>query len=336
MRQFQCRCGQTVYCENRRCGNCGRTLAFEPLTGEMLSLDVQDEGLLSDGAGRTYRACGNRAAYQACNGVIEVALESSAEGLCSCCRLNRTIPIIEDRPENLPRWKALERAKRRMIAGVCKLGLSVNSSGYGPMRFDFLEDQRSHPDVLEQFVATGHKDGVITINVTEADEIQRVQQRELMGERYRTLMGHFRHEAGHFFYNQLTADQAAFSAVFGDPSADYETALETYYQQGPRPGWDESFISAYASSHPLEDWAESFAHYLHIRDTMETAAGHGLSEEPVDYVHDRLEAWMRFSIQLNEVSRSLGLRDAYPFILTPTIIAKLEYVDAAIAAAAGH
>lgn len=333
MQQFHCRCGQVVYCENSLCSNCGRTLAFEPMTGQMLSLDLQADGVLTDADGTTYRLCANWAAHRACNGIVEASLDNSSDSLCRCCRLNRTIPIIEGREENLLRWKRLERAKRRMIAGVSKLGLSVETGSHGPMRFDFLEDKRSHPDVLEHFVTTGHKDGVITINVTEADEIQRVQQRELMGERYRTVLGHFRHEAGHFFYGDVVRDLDTFTQLFGDPNLDYTTALETYYATGPQPGWEQNYVSAYASSHPLEDWAECFAHYLHIRDTLESAAVQGLIEDPEPGLEHQLEAWVRFAVQLNEVSRGLGLRDPYPFVLTPSIIAKLSFVDTAIRSA---
>ena len=332
MQQFHCRCGQVVYCENSRCERCGCTLAFEPLTREMFSLTVQPDGVMTDDRGKAYRLCANWSAHRACNGVVEALVDNSGVGLCSCCRLNRTIPIIEGRPENIPRWKSLERAKRRMIAGVCKLGLTVTPSDGVPMRFDFLEDKRSHPDVLEHFVTTGHKDGVITINVTEADDIQRVQQRELLGERYRTVLGHFRHEAGHYFYNHLVQAVGEFADTFGDPADGYQSALEDYYARGPAAGWEYNYVSAYASSHPLEDWAECFAHYLHIDDTLETAVVLGLVEEPGPRLPDRLDSWVRFSLQFNEVSRSLGLRDAYPFVLTPPIIAKLEYVERSIAA----
>ena len=329
MTPYQCRCGQALFCENTRCSNCGRIQAFEPLRAAMLSLDTDDDGWI-DGEGNRYRPCANRAEWRVCNGVVEA---DSNETLCSGCRLNRTIPSMS-RGENVLRWKRLEAAKRRMIAGVSKLGLDVNSGG--GMRFDFLEDKRSHPDVLEHFVTTGHKDGVITINVLEADEIQRVQQRELMGERYRTVLGHIRHEAGHFFYPQLVTDPGGFTALFGDPSADYDQALNRYYEEGPADGWEQRHISAYASSHPLEDWAECFAHFLHIEDTLETAICYGLSPDPAQDPRERINAWARFVIPLNELGRSLGQRDHYPFILTPVVIDKLLYVQAAVARAAGR
>ena len=219
-----------------------------------------------------------------------------------------------------------------MIAGLTGLGLDVNNGGNGGMRFDFLEDKRSHPDVLEHFVSTGHKDGVITINVLEADEIQSVQQRQLLGERYRTILGHCRHEAGHFFYPALVQDIDSFRKIFGDPAADYDSALKQYYEQGPAPGWEADHISAYASAHPLEDWAECFAHYLHIEDTLETAVCFGLAADPGDDPRERLNSWARFVIPLNELGRSLGQRDHYPFILTPVVIDKFLYVQRAIAA----
>jgi hypothetical protein len=148
------------------------------------------------------------------------------------------------------------------------------------------------------------------------------------------VLGHFRHEAGHYFYSQLAREAGAFGAMFGDPAVNYASALENYYAQGPAAGWEYDYVSAYASSHPLEDWAECFAHYLHIQDTLETAVVLGLVEDPGPGLSDRLASWVRFSLQFNEVSRSLGLRDAYPFVLTPPIIAKLEFVEAAVSAAA--
>lgn len=332
MTPYYCRCGQALFCENTRCGNCGRATAFEPLIPAMMSLDEAEDGSLLDTDGTRYALCDNRRDYRACNGVVELG---SGTTLCSGCRLNRTIPVVE-RQENLLRWKRLEAAKRRMIAGLSKLSLDVNSGGNGGMRFDFLEDKRSHPDVLEHFVSTGHKDGVITINIIEADEIQRVQQRELMGERYRTVLGHCRHEAGHFFYNTLVRDMDSFVALFGDPGLDYASALKNYYENGPAEGWDALHISAYASAHPLEDWAECFAHYLHIEDTLETAVCYGLAEDPGSDPRQRLDRWAQFVIPLNELGRSLGQRDHYPFILTPVVIEKLLYVGAAITASAAQ
>lgn len=300
-------------------------VTFEPLTQQMLSLDDDGESWV-DANGVRYRPCDNRRDFRVCNGVVEI---TDSHRLCSACRLNRTIPTME-RAENQLRWRRLEAAKRRMIADVSKRGLDVTG-----LRFDFLEDKRSHPEVQEQFVATGHKDGVITINVLEADELERVKQREMMGERYRTVLGHFRHEAGHFFYPVLMKHCSGFEVLFGDPNTDYGAALTLYYENGPPDDWQSRYISRYASSHPLEDWAECFAHLLHIEDTLETALTYGLIPDSGSSIAERLSCWARFAIPLNELSRGLGQRDYYPFILTETVIEKLSFVSDAIEAHRG-
>jgi hypothetical protein len=329
VQQLSCRCGQIVFSDNIRCGACGRTLGFEPFGPAMLSFDVGAPGELISEQGQSYTLCTNRLQHAVCNGVVPLG----GGDRCRSCALNRTIPVLR-RKKNLARWYRLERAKRRMISGLATLGLQADSpatTSSPAMLFDFLEDRRSHPDVLESFVSTGHKDGVITINVIEADDVQRVKQRELMGERYRTLLGHFRHEAGHFFYPLLVTAPGSFTALFGDPAADYNAALNRYYQQGPALDWENNFISAYAGSHALEDWAECFAHYLHIQDALETAASRGLSNlGNTGSIEVQLQRWDDLSVSVNEVSRSLGLRDAYPFAIKDGVAAKLGYVHRCI------
>jgi hypothetical protein len=327
---MQCQCGQTVFSENTRCTHCDRVLGFDPFGARMLSLDPQVNGELRAADGSLWRLCANREQHHVCNGLAD---STDAGALCAACALNRTIPVLH-RPENLHRWKKLESAKRRMIFGLSRLGLDVrskNNSHSAGIRFDFMEDQRSHPDVLETFVSTGHKDGVITINLIEADEVQRVKARELMGERYRTLLGHFRHEAGHFFYNELVADSNLFRELFGDPAQDYESALQGYYKNGPGATWEQRFISAYACSHPLEDWAECFAHYLHMRDALATASAQGIvTIEDDAEIEDQLRAWSALSVDLNGISRSLGQPDAYPFVISQLVAQKLGFVHEAI------
>ncbi len=337
MRLLFCSCGEAVFCDNTECLNCGRVLAFDPLAPAMLSLRDNGDGTLRDDEGRGYRLCANRLQYGVCNGFVPLPGDpSGAATLCGTCQLNRTIPVVH-RPENLVRWQRLERAKRRLVAGLSTLGLRAgpgNGNAQGPMRFDFLEDKRSHPDVLEHFVSTGHKDGLITINLMEADEVQRVRQRELSGERYRTLLGHFRHEAGHYFYLQLVTDWGLFNELFGDPAVDYNQALNLYYDRGPVFDWQRRFISAYASSHPLEDWAECFAHLLHLQDSLETAAARGLIDSSLMTagLAEQLEVWRELVIGINEVSRSLGVGDPYPFIINANVARKLQFVRDSIQA----
>lgn len=337
MRLLFCSCGEPVFYDNIACLNCSRVLAFDPMLPGMLGLREGGDGVFVADDGQAYRLCANRLNYQVCNGFVVLVDGVSESTLCNTCQLNRTIPIV-DRPENLVRWQRLERAKRRLVAGLAVLGLQVgrgNGNNAGPMRFDFIEDKRSHPDVLEHFVSTGHKDGLITINLMEADEVQRVRQRELSGERYRTLLGHFRHEAGHYFYLQVINDWSRFKQLFGDPSADYDQALNLYYDRGPVFDWQGGFISAYASSHPLEDWAECFAHLLHMQDTLETAATRGLIDLDVMTagLPQQLEVWRQLTVSLNEVNRSLGTGDPYPFVINTVVADKLQFVREAIATA---
>lgn len=336
MKPYSCSCGQAVFCDNTVCISCGQLLGFDPMLGIIISLKKTLDSCLVDGQGKAYQLCANRRLYQVCNGIVPLDEPQGIDALCNTCQLNRTIPVVE-RPKNLLRWQRLEAAKRRMIAGLAAVDLQVgagNQNAAGPMRFDFMEDKRSHPDVLEHFVSTGHKNGLITINLMEADDVQRVRQRELSGERQRTLLGHFRHEAGHYFYPQLVVDIDAFKNLFGDPFADYELALRSYYDQGPSSGWGDRFISAYASSHPLEDWAECFAHVLHIQDGLETATAYGLIKPSIQVstLTEQLTSWNEFVISLNEINRSLGVRDPYPFVVSQIVSTKMNFVQESIRA----
>ncbi len=337
MKTLSCQCGHTLFYDNTLCQNCGRILGFDPGHGEMLSCTEQADGTLLGPAGRRYQLCANRRDYGVCNGLVALPAHAGEAARCLCCALNRTIPDV-GRPTNLQRWQRLEQAKRRMITGLYRLGLDTEPDSVNAqpgLRFDFLEDKRTHPNVLETFVTTGHHEGVITINILEADEVQRVWQRETSSERYRTLLGHFRHEVGHYFYFRLVADHATFAGLFGDPTQDYAQALQAYYERGAAADWEQSYISAYASSHPMEDWAECFAHYLHIQDALETAIAQGIMPLPqVDNdIDEQLLNWMTLAVSLNELNHSLGLGDAYPFLLPPLVIEKITHIHQVIVAA---
>ncbi len=332
MKRFTCVCGQTVFFDNTRCFNCGRTLGHDPLRAELLALEPLDNDRWSAPAnGIVYRHCRNRLDHGNCNWLID---DQFTDEYCLSCELNETIPDL-GAPENLPRWTRLERAKRRLIYHLMQLGLPLNAPVAGFPRgltFRFLEDSRSRPEIDLEWVSTGYDNGVITLNVLEADDVQRVWQRELSGEHYRTLLGHFRHESGHYYFELLAQDRNSFRATFGNPELPYADALQAYYLHGPLAGWEGVYISAYASAHPLEDWAESFAHYQHILDTLDTARARGLlpPAPPRETFEAKLAAWDGVSTTLNELNRSLGVRDAYPFVITPPIAAKLRFVDAAV------
>jgi hypothetical protein len=278
-----------------------------------------------------YRLCQNYETLK-CNWLIH---DSDPNPQCCACRLTRTIPDLSIN-NNMLRWEKLEATKRRAFYMLLRLGLKIpNRQMYGEgtrLLFDFLEDKRGNPNALLDFVYTGHIDGVITLNVAETDESYRSATQELMNEAYRTLLGHFRHELGHFYWMDLLNDAqqlTGFRQLFGDERVDYRGALDTFYQNGAEQGWQESYISAYASSHPLEDWAESWAHYLHISETLETACAFGLisSTGSLNNFHHWLSAWMRFSIALNALNRSMGTSDPYPFVITKTVKRKLQFID---------
>jgi hypothetical protein len=244
---------------------------------------------------------------------------------------------------------------------VAQLGLPITSREEDPddgLAFDLL--------VSDHHVVTGHDNGVITIDLNETNDAFREHTRAQFGEAYRTLLGHFRHEIGHYYWGRLIASAGAGSGLlaeardlFGDETVDYDLAREHHYSRGPRPDWGEHHVSAYASMHPLEDWAETFAHYLHICDTVQTAASYGvLVTGPVDDRTGRrdpakasvpsedtaslegfgavISDWLPLTLALNAINRSMGRDDLYPFDLTPSVVAKLAFVHRAITAAATH
>jgi len=325
MKLFHCRCGNPVFFDNTFCQRCERRLGFDSQTMDMLAVEICDAGLLTTPAGRLYRRCANFQRYSNCNWLV---LQEDGNDLCFSCRMNEVIPAL-DRPENLKLWTRMEKAKRRLLYSILSLKLPI--TGAHALKFRFLEDHRRNPDVFEQFVTTGHQDNTITINIAEADDAARHQAREQMHELYRTVLGHLRHESGHFFFSILTGTPERLAEcrnLFGNEGNDYQAALSTYYANGPQANWNEEFISAYASSHPAEDFAETFAHFLHITDALESARACGLISEAVQAEGDGwIDTWIRLAIALNEVNRSLGSDDAYPFLLSATVKRKLEFID---------
>ncbi len=221
-----------------------------------------------------------------------------------------------------------------MQFALIRLGLpfeAEDSDGYHAISFEFLEDQLSNPQVAETAVLTGHHRGRITVNVAEADPDQMELKRAEMKQVYRTLLGHFRHESGHYYWDRLVSGTDLideYRTHFGDERTDYEQALNNFYVQPPMEGWHTSYISAYAQAHPLEDWAECWAHFLHTMDTLETASGFGvtLSVRFDENFDAWMNEWMRVAVMLNELNRSMGLRDAYPFVLTPPVLDKLRFI----------
>ena len=344
MKLFACdHCGNTIYFENTLCERCGHTLGYVPDRNALVSL-VEDGGLWTSPAiaDEAFVFCAN-AQYGACNWLIPA--NPGGDIYCAACRHNETIPAIND-PLNLSRWQVIERAKKRLFYSLLRLKLPLETRLENPahgLSFRFLADQ---PIELTP-VLTGHEDGIITIALAEADDAEREARRTSMGEPYRTLLGHFRHEIGHHYWDLLVANGPnldRFRALFGDETQDYGIALQNYYATGAAAGWPLSHISAYSTAHPWEDFAETWAHYLHITDTIEMAADFGVRARPrvdddgshavdvdnpyapnatITHITDN---WVPLASLLNNLNRTMGQPDAYPFVLSPPVIDKLGFI----------
>lgn len=319
MKRFFCRCGGEIFFDNTVCLACQRELGFDPVRMTMLALPLDADDSATGTATPTPLHCRNRIEYSVCNWFATGQSE-----YCLACATNEVIPNL-DQARSKELWFRLEQAKRRLVYSILSLKLPLHGAHEGKdLKFHFLEDQRQNPNARLQHVNTGHRDGIITINVAEADTMARHKMRQLMRERYRTLLGHFRHESGHYYFKYLVpAGDPQFRTMFGDPDTDYAATMKSYYQKGAPADWSQSFISAYASSHPWEDWAEIFAHYLHITDALETWSAF----LPDDDDRDWIAKWIERSIGINEISHSLGVDSPYPFFLNEATIEKLRYVD---------
>jgi hypothetical protein len=346
MKVFHCdHCGHLVFFESCTCVRCGHALAYFIELGVVGSLDAAGNGLwkspLRRAKGRTYRLCANYAKENVCNWAVRA---EDPDPLCHSCRLTRVIPDL-GKPGHKEAWYRLEVAKRRLVYSLLVLGLPIKNKTEDPehgLAYEFLADA-AEPGAGP--VLTGHANGVITINVAEADDAERERRRQALHEPYRTLLGHFRHEVGHYYWDRLIKDSIhlePFRQVFGDERKDYGKALQEHYEQGPPGDWQQRFVSAYASSHPWEDWAESWAHYLHMTDALETAAACGLSLQPEHPEEPALEvptetgpegpfeklidSWFALTYVLNNLNRGMGLPDGYPFVLSTPTIDKLRFV----------
>jgi len=313
-------------------------VGFDPVSFTMRSLPRPDESpgefenATEANSEVPVRLCRNSADYDVCNWLVTEANES----YCISCRLNHTIPNLM-LPKRRRWWKSMEYAKRRLIYSLLSLGLPVlgKKDDVAGLAFEFIEDKRSNPRVFEEHVNTGHNNGLITINVTEADHVSRAISRQFTGELYRTLLGHFRHESGHYYFNQLVCGDdiiARFRELFGDERRDYAAALEYYYANKATMARDPHAISHYAQSHPLEDWAEVWAHYLHMVDTMDTAGEYNMQQGAThfDDIDEMLIKWSELTMVMNALNRSMGLEDAYPFFLSELTKAKLRFVHGLI------
>lgn len=328
MKPFLCKCGNRTFFENIQCLKCQRELGFVPEHGKLAALEPLSDGTLSAHVepNRPRKKCQNYKDEGVCNWLV---LADDPNPLCRACQLNRVVPDLSI-PENRVKWARIEAAKRRLLFTLAELGLPVKPKTEDPERglaFDFKADTQ------DSVVLTGHDDGIVTLKLDEADPVLREQARVSLRERYRSLLGHFRHEVGHYYFDQLVAGTPLideFRALFGDERQDYSEALRQHYARTAE-GWRADFVSHYAQAHPWEDWAESFAHYLHMIDTLETAESFTTNARETR-LHTRkdgplVEHWLELSVVLNALNRSMGLEDAYPFQIGDGARKKIEFVQ---------
>lgn len=358
MAPFECpNCSRLNHFEVRVCPACAFTLGYDPASDSFLFLgDGATTWRDTDGNAHDVTVCANNNSYEICNWLV-----SSQDGtpFCRACRHNRTIPDLTV-PTVPERWGRIEEAKRRLIHELIRLGLPLETKAEEQgevqgLAFDFLYDHSAEIAGQAQ-ILTGHDSGVVTLNLIEADDVERERIRRDMGEPYRTILGHFRHEVAHHYWSRLVQtdpeELERCRAVFGDDTINYAEALANHYAGAGIP-WTDDYVSVYATSHPWEDFAETFAHYLHMVDTLATVGGFGIRMapfpgpeshpaaeigfDPYTAPTDLLIAEMvPFSFALNTINRSMGQRDLYPFHISPAITAKIDYVNGLVARAAGR
>jgi len=362
-RGYQCQCGRPVFLRNSECLACHTPLGYitERLAVVPLAPAAQGVGyaVFGEASDPLYARCANFETAASCNWMVPLAADGShdnsgglVDGFCLSCSTTRTIPDLSF-PENGERWLQLEQAKRRLLSQLLALGLPVVTRVADPahgLAFDFLSNVQGQPHVM-----TGHQEGVITLNAEEAEDSVRERIRSEMHEPYRTLLGHFRHEIGHYYWDLLVAHGDwidDYRGLFGDERADYGAALRAHYENGPPPDWAVHHVTSYASAHPWEDWAETWAHYLHMADTVDTAVSFGVNALNVELASDLfhrtdlwrpddpqagqflefLNSWVRLTNVMNELSRSMGQPDAYPFVMPHAVVGKLQFIHKVVQA----
>jgi hypothetical protein len=371
VRLFSCEsCQGVLFFENNHCTTCNRTLGYcaeavklVPLPQAPATADggatvsapgvsapgvsapgVAVEVALPGGKRERFVPCKNYMEHDSCNWLVR---ESDGQPYCLSCRLTEIIPDLTD-AKNRQAWADVESAKRRLLYTLRALHLPVLSKAQDAeagLSFRFLRGTPQAP------VTTGHANGLVTLNVAEADAAYCENMREKLGEAYRTVLGHLRHEIGHYYWDRLVKDAApleAYRRLFGDERASYEEAITRHYDEGPPENWADSFISAYATMHPWEDWAETWAHYLHMLDTLETAKAHGLTvrvpgtagraaqvsadELTLADFDSLMQGWQAVTVALNSLSRSMGIKDVYPFVMSQPERDKLRFIHDIIVA----
>jgi hypothetical protein len=328
----RCACSNRLFFDSSRCVSCSREAGFCPSCDAVRGFDsTAEEGdrLVCATCGTFVVPCRNRLPSHVCNVYYCADADDAEDALCRYCRFTHVVPdlAIED---NLQAWRRLEAAKRRVMIGLERIGVQFGDlDAQLPLAFEFKSDATE-----EDPVTTGHAGGVITINTREADAVERERTRVEFGEPHRTLVGHFRHELGHYFWDVLIKDAQleAFRQVFGDESQpDYATAQQNYYQNGPRETWQASYVSAYASMHPWEDFAETFGTYLDLRAVLGTAVHFNACPTTPRKFSDMLKAYQEVGVMANEWNRDMGLLDLVPEVFVEAVAEKLRFMHELLA-----
>lgn len=336
MTPFYCACGNALFFENSHCLRCQRPVGYDPALDRMVPIE---EG---------WTLCANGTQYGICNWLVR--LEQKGTLLCASCQYTRVVADLTV-PGNLQAWHRLENAKRRVLHTLFQLGLRPQpmTASEDGLAFDFLAP------IGGQRITTGHSNGVITLNIHEANDAYRENERQALNEPYRTLIGHFRHELGHYYWDRFFRNASesriiAFRNLFGDERAEYAASLQRYYQSGGANGG--GFITSYAAAHPWEDWAETWAQYLHLTDALETTRAYGWESDRVPLPFNPLEsdavfgnempadrgflddvnAWAKITPALNEIAATLGHPNLYPFVFSTGIVRKMAFVHEIIKA----
>jgi hypothetical protein len=335
MRPFPCSvCQQLLFFDNSTCLRCSSPLGYVPDDGEVVALRAAGSAFERvDGRPGRFRHCSNRLVAR-CNWLVPV---DDVSELCASCRLTTVRPNDGD-VDSIEAFADAEAAKRRLLHQLMALGLPVVDRSVDASRgvaFELLSSRGRN-------VITGHDSGVITLDLSESDDAHREFVRQQLGEPYRTVLGHLRHEIGHYYWPSLVEQAghlAAFRELFGDEREPYEDALVRYYSQDDA-AWSDRHVSRYATMHPWEDWAETFAHYLHIDDGLATAGAIGLTVgDPASTagraawvtrdhiaIGEVVQSWLGLTLALNAMARSIGQSDLYPFVLSPDVVEKLDFV----------
>ncbi len=344
MKLYTCSsCSNLLYFENSICLRCNNTVGFDAAKLSMVTLVSNGSKIFTDISDQKnkYRFCAN-STQNTCNWLIPV---NETSIFCKACELNKIIPALTNW-QNIERWKRIELAKHRLIYSLFRLHLPVKSKisdNEKGIAFEFMADVSPAERVI-----TGHLNGTITLNIEEADETERTRNKLDLGEKYRTLLGHFRHETGHYYWDLLIKDNEKatkkYRELFGDERKDYLQSLGSYYNTGAFTNWNERFISPYASSHSWEDWSETWSHYLLMMDTLETAYYFGIGIHPdksqkkdinTDINFDPytindfdliIKMWLPFTFAANSLNRSMGYTDFYPFVISPAVKLKLQFI----------